>query len=55
MRATKELVEKLIAKYKREGTLAENKEELMNKIDLFLLMNRLTGDEYKQLKEEIGE
>lgn len=47
------LVEKLIDKYLKNEILLEKKEDLMSKIDLFLLMDRITGDEYKQLKSEI--
>ena len=54
MGTTATLINTLISKYEREETLEKNKESLMQKLDIFLLADRITGNEYKDLKEIIG-
>ena len=55
MGATADLVRKLIEKYRSKGLLLDKKEELMAKLDLFLLMDRISDSDYRELKALIDQ
>ena len=54
MGATADL-RKLIEKYRSKGLLLDKKEELMAKLDLFLLMDRISDSDYRELKALIDQ
>lgn len=39
----------LIANYKKKGTLEKEKEGMMQKLDVFLLGDRITQEQYEEL------
>lgn len=52
MMSTYEMLKRVITNKKEKGLMDEAyKEETLGKMDIFLIGNRITSDEYKELEE----
>ena len=52
MISTYEMLKRVITNKKEKGLMDETyKEETLGKMDIFLIGNRITSDEYKELEE----
>ena len=48
------LMKRIIENAKKDGTLAEKKPSIMDKLDAFLAADRMTAEEYRELVALMG-
>lgn len=48
------LMKRIISNAKKDGTLEEKKEGIMDKLDAFLAADRITPEQYKELVDMMG-
>lgn len=52
--STYQMCKTLIENYKKKGTMEQEREGMMSKLDLFLLGNRITQEQYTELVNLMG-
>lgn len=52
---TYRLMKRLVEQAKKRGTLGKEKESIMQKLDVFLMADRISAEEYQELSDMVRE